>query len=52
MRLFIQEAEIPTVMYGPGSARVAHSANEYVPVEEVSVCAEVLSEWMSEVLAR
>jgi acetylornithine deacetylase len=52
MRLFIQEAGIPTVMYGPGSARVAHSANEHVPLEEVSVCAEVLSEWMSEVLAK
>ncbi|MEX2655695.1 MAG: ArgE/DapE family deacylase [Acidimicrobiia bacterium] len=50
MRLFVQEAGIPTVMYGPGSVRVAHSANEHVPLEEVVVCAEVLARWMRGVL--
>lgn len=46
MRLFVQEAGIPTVMYGPGSVRMAHSANEYVSLEEVVVCADVLARWM------
>ena len=50
MRLFVQEAGIPTVMYGPGSVRVAHSADEHVPLEEVVVCAEVLAHWMRGVL--
>ncbi len=51
MRLFVQEAGIPTVMYGPGSARAAHSADEHVPLDEVLVCAEVLSTWVRETLA-
>lgn len=51
MRLFIQEAGIPTVMYGPGSVRVAHSADEHVPLDEVVICAEVLARWMRGVLA-
>lgn len=51
MRLFIQEASIPTVMYGPGSVRMAHAANEHVPMDEVTVCAEVLARWMRQTLA-
>jgi acetylornithine deacetylase len=51
MRLFIQEAAIPTVMYGPGSARAAHAANEHVPLEEVVTCAEVLARWMRTTLS-
>lgn len=50
MRLFVQEAGIPTVMYGPGSVRMAHAANEYVPLAEVVTCAEVLTEWMQKTL--
>lgn len=46
MRLFINKADTPTVMYGPGDVRVAHSANEFVPLDEVSRCAEVLAKWM------
>lgn len=51
MRLFIQEAGIPTVMYGPGSVRVAHAADEHVPLDEVVTCAEVLAHWLRGVLA-
>lgn len=51
MRLFIQEAGIPTVMYGPGSVRAAHSADEHVPLDEVVSCARVLANWMRGVLA-
>ncbi|HVR33022.1 MAG TPA: ArgE/DapE family deacylase [Acidimicrobiia bacterium] len=50
MRLFVQEAGIPTVMYGPGSVRHAHAANEHVSLDEVVVCAEVLAEWMRQTL--
>ena len=52
MRLLLQEAGIPTVMYGPGSVRVAHAANEHVSLDEVVVCAEVLATWMLTTLAR
>lgn len=50
MRLLVQEAGIPTVMYGPGSVRHAHAANEHVPMNEVIVCAEVLAEWIRQTL--
>jgi acetylornithine deacetylase len=30
----------------PGDVRVAHSADEYVPLEEVETCAHVLVEWV------
>jgi acetylornithine deacetylase len=32
-------AGIPTVQYGPGEARLAHSAEEYVGIEDVMHCA-------------
>jgi acetylornithine deacetylase len=34
---------IPTVVYGPGSLKVAHSKNECVALENLAVSAEVLS---------
>ena len=46
MRLFINQGNIPTVMYGPGSVKVAHSADEHVPLAEVAECASVLAEWL------
>jgi len=33
-----QEAEIPTVMCGPGSIEVAHKPNEYVALEQIRLC--------------
>jgi acetylornithine deacetylase len=33
-----QEAEIPTVICGPGSIDVAHQANEFVPIEQIRRC--------------
>ncbi len=50
MRLLIDEGDTPCVMFGPGDVRQAHSANEYVPVDEVEVCADVLAEWLGDVL--
>lgn len=33
-------AGIPTVQYGPGDVRYAHSIDEHVPIDEVLACAE------------
>ena len=46
MRLFINEGRTPCVMYGPGDVKVAHSANENVPLAEVEECARVLAAWV------
>ena len=42
LRLFTRYAEMPAVLYGPGDVRLAHSANEKVPLEELVRAAEVL----------
>jgi acetylornithine deacetylase len=46
MRLFINEGATPCVMYGPGDVKVAHSADEHVPLAEVEECARVLATWV------
>ena len=46
MRLFIGEGRTPCVMYGPGDVKVAHSADEHVPLAEVEECARVLAAWV------
>jgi acetylornithine deacetylase len=46
MRLFIDEGDTPCVMYGPGDVKVAHSADEHVPLAEVEECARVLAAWV------
>jgi acetylornithine deacetylase len=51
MRLFINQGSTPTVMYGPGDVRVAHAADEYVPIEQVVTCAQVLATWISSLTA-
>jgi acetylornithine deacetylase len=43
MRLFINEGGTPCVMYGPGDVKVAHSADEHVPLVEVEECGRVLA---------
>jgi acetylornithine deacetylase len=43
LRLFTRYASMPAVLYGPGDVRVAHSANESVPLEELVQAAEVLT---------
>jgi acetylornithine deacetylase len=47
MRLLINQGNTPTVMYGPGSVKVAHSADEFVPLSEVATCAETLARWLA-----
>jgi acetylornithine deacetylase len=46
MRLLINEGATPTVMFGPGDVRVAHSADESVPLAEVVDCARALAAWL------
>jgi acetylornithine deacetylase len=46
MRLLINEGVTPTVMFGPGDVRVAHSADEHVPLAEVVDCARTLAAWL------
>jgi acetylornithine deacetylase len=46
MRLLVNVGGIPTVMYGPGDVRVAHAADEHVPLADVATCAEVLAAWI------
>jgi acetylornithine deacetylase len=48
MRLLINQGNTPTVMYGPGSVKVAHSADEFVPLAEVATCAETLARWLAD----
>jgi acetylornithine deacetylase len=51
MRLLVNEGATPTVIFGPGDVRVAHSADEHVPLAEVETCARVLAAWVDHVLA-
>jgi acetylornithine deacetylase/succinyl-diaminopimelate desuccinylase-like protein len=40
-RFYLNDAEIPTVILGPGSLTVAHTANESVAVEELVAAARI-----------
>jgi len=46
MRLLVNEGATPTVIFGPGDVRFAHSADEHVPLTEVADCARVLAAWV------
>ncbi len=46
MRLLVNEGGTPTVIFGPGSPAVAHTADEYVPLDQVTDCARVLAAWV------
>lgn len=50
MRLFIGVGETPCVMFGPGDVRLAHGADERVPLAEVETCARVLAAFTVEQL--
>jgi acetylornithine deacetylase len=47
MRLLVNEGRTPTVIFGPGDKRVAHAADEWVSVAEVSACARTLAAWLA-----
>ncbi len=44
LRLLTGIGGIPTVQYGPGDTVVAHAPNEYVVLDDVVTCAEVLAD--------
>jgi acetylornithine deacetylase len=41
LRLFTRYAEMPAVLYGPGDVAVAHTANEWLPLDELVHAAEI-----------
>ena len=46
MRLLVNEGATPTVIFGPGDKLVAHSADEWVSVDEVVACARTIAAWL------
>jgi acetylornithine deacetylase len=42
LRLLVNVGGIPTVLFGPGDVRVAHMADEYVPLDQLRTAAEAL----------
>ena len=46
MQMFVNVGSTPCVIFGPGDVRVAHSADEHVPLDEVEACARVLAAWV------
>ena len=46
MRLLVNEGATPTVIFGPGDKRVAHSADEWVSVSEIAACSRTLAAWL------
>lgn len=51
MQMFVNVGATPCVIFGPGDVRVAHSADEHVPLDEVVDCARVLAAWVERELA-
>ena len=47
MQMFVNVGATPCVIFGPGDVRVAHSADEFVPLDEVETCARVLAAWVT-----
>ena len=46
MQMFVNHGGTPCVIFGPGDVKVAHSADEFVPIAEVETCARVLAAWV------
>jgi acetylornithine deacetylase len=42
MRLLVNVGRIPAVLFGPGDVRVAHMADEHVPMDELWAAARAL----------
>ena len=50
-RFYINDARIPTVIFGPGSLSVAHTANEWIAVDDLVVAARIYARIFAGVLA-
>jgi acetylornithine deacetylase len=46
MQMFVNHGDTPCVIFGPGDVKFAHSADEFVPIDEVETCARVLTAWV------
>jgi acetylornithine deacetylase len=46
MQMFVNHGGTPCVIFGPGDVKFAHSADEFVSIEEVETCARVLAAWV------
>jgi acetylornithine deacetylase/succinyl-diaminopimelate desuccinylase-like protein len=44
---YANKLEIPTLVFGPGSLAVAHSAEEHIPVEEIFQAARALADFVT-----
>jgi acetylornithine deacetylase len=51
MQMFVNVGSTPCVIFGPGNVKVAHSADEHVPLDEVETCARVLVAWVRQEIA-
>jgi acetylornithine deacetylase/succinyl-diaminopimelate desuccinylase-like protein len=50
--MLVNDLKIPTVIFGPGSiAKVAHQANEYVPVEDLYAATDVYGRVLIDLLS-
>ena len=43
LRLMVGQGGVPTLHYGPGSVKLAHAPNEYVPIDEMIQTAQTLA---------
>jgi acetylornithine deacetylase len=43
LRLFTRYGKIPAILYGPGDVRLAHAADERVPIEDLLTAAQVMA---------
>jgi acetylornithine deacetylase len=43
MRLLVNEADTPTVLFGPGDVRQAHRPDEYVPIDDLVTVTQSLA---------
>lgn len=48
---FLNEAGIPAVCYGPGAIEQAHTEDEWIDVEEIRTCADVLETFARSLVA-
>jgi acetylornithine deacetylase/succinyl-diaminopimelate desuccinylase len=49
-RFYINDARIPTVIFGPGSLSLAHTANEWVAVDDLVAAARIYARIFAGVL--